>query len=391
MRQMTGSTSTTSRQRENGRQRTMSGAATSPVADLRIRPLEDAEAGRLRAVAARAFGRFDRLLFSTRGREVLVAVDGERIVGGVVLHVTSAGALGRLGVVHFIFADPDVHVPGIGTALRAAADARFTELGCTETSARIDVTNSASQALHRAGGYRPVAVSDQLRRWGWRLPLRWWQAGTGFDPGMQLWLRPAPDAPTARPLWRALGTTAVLNLLVLCLVAWRAPRGDAGALAVVGTLMATIAVMLSLREAAIRLAARRQDLALGHVPWSNGLGLAGVLAAGLGVWFPLTGSSTPQRPGWRHERDITRLGRAHLAGALVVAALAWAAVLAEPTLGWVSWAEVRRAAVLLALFDLVLGFSPMIGTAARHVRAWSTWAWLGCVVLGTGPLLTTLA
>jgi hypothetical protein len=278
----------------------------------------------------------------------------------------------------------------VGTALRVAADARFAELGCVETSARIDATNSASQALHRAGGYRPASVSEQARRWGWRLPLRWWQTGTGFDPGMELWLRPAPEPQRSPQLWRGLGATAVLNVLLLLVVALRAPRADVGALALLGTLAATVVLLLGTRELAIRLVARRQGLALGHVPWPDALGLAGLLAVALGVWLPLTGSSVPRQPGWRHDQETARLGRAHLAGALVVAALTWTVVAVDPTSGWLAWPEVRRAAVLLALLDLVPAFSPMIGTAARHVRRWSTGAWLLIAVLGLGPLLVTL-
>jgi L-amino acid N-acyltransferase YncA len=361
------------------------------ASEVTVRPIRDDEDAQIRAVAGRAFDPFDRLLFSTRGRETLVAVDAdERIVGGVVLHAAPSRTLGPLGVVHFIFADPDRHLPGIGTRLRDAADTRFDELGCTETSARIDVTNSASQALHRAGGYRPATVAQQARRWGWRLPLRWWQAGTGFDPGMQLWLRPAPtDRPEPRT-GRALTVTAAFNLLLLLVVAWRAPRADADLLTLLGTLVATVAVFLGLREAAIRLAARAQGLRLRHVAWTNGIVLASSLAAAVGVWFPLTGSSTSQRPGWRHDQEAAALGRVHLAGALVVAAVAWAVVLIEPPAGWLAWGEVRRAAVMLALFDVALGFPPMIGTAARHIRTWSAPAYGAVALLGIGPLAATL-
>jgi L-amino acid N-acyltransferase YncA len=364
---------------------------TAARTDLSVRPMRADEDATVRAIATRAFDRFDRALYATRGREVLVAeTDDDRIVGGVVLHATGAGSLGRLGIVHFIFADPDAPVRGVGTALQAAADARFAELGCAETSARIDATNSASQALHRAGGYGPTTVREQLRRWGWRLPLRWWQAGTGFDPGMELWLRPAPDRQRPPRLWRGLAATAVLNVLLLLVVAWRAPRADVGALALLGTVAVTVALLLGARELTIRRVARQQGLALGHVPWTNAVGLAGLLAVALGVWLPLTGSSVPREPGWRHDQEAARLGRAHLAGALAVAALTWTAVLLEPTIGWLAWPEVRRAAVLLALLDLVPAFSPMIGTAARHVRRWSTGAWLLIAVLGLGPLLVTL-
>jgi L-amino acid N-acyltransferase YncA len=369
----------------------------APGSGLAVRPMREGEATEVRAIADRAFERFDMLLFSTRDKEVLVATGpGERLLGAIVFHASSSGPLGPLGVVDFVFADPDAGVPGVGTLLREAADERFAELGCRETSARIDAINSASQALHRAGGYRPTTVADQWRRWGRQLPVRWRQAGTGFDPGMQLWLRPAPGdatAPSGDPdprRGRALLMTAALNLLVLALVAWRAPRGDAVVAMTMLTLALTVPVLLGLREAAIRLVARRERMQLTHVPWTNGLPLAVALAAAFGVWFPLTGSSISQRPGWRHDRDVAGLGHAHLAGALVVAACAWLAVLTEPDVGFLAWAEVRRAAVMLALFDVALGFSPMIGTAARHVRRWSTPAWTALVVVGIGPLLTTL-
>ena len=380
------------------------GARTQDRARLTVRPMHEHEAAEVRSIAVRAFERFDMLLFSTRGKEVLVAAGpDERILGAIVFHAAPSGSLGPIGVVHFVFADPDAGIPGIGTALREAADQRFAALGCTETSARIDAINSASQALHHAGGYRPATVTEQLRRWGWRLPQRWWQAGTGFDPGMQLWLRPGSDdrpAPEDRPpsahaaagrRRRALVVTIALNLLLLGLVAWRAPRGDLGIAPTTLTLALTVVALLGLREAMVRYIARRHGMTLGHVPWTNGFPLAAVLGAAFGVWFPLTGSSTPHRPGWRHDRHIVPLGRAHLGGALVVATLAWMAALTDPGLDWLSWAEVRRAAVMLALFDVALGFSPMIGTAARHVRRWSTPAWLALVVIGLGPLVTTLA
>ncbi|PDW02992.1 hypothetical protein [Candidatus Viridilinea mediisalina] len=81
--------------------------------------------------------------------------------------------------------------------------------------------------------------------------------------------------------------------------------------------------LFGVREAAIWLVAATQRQQLTHAPWPNGLGLAGLLALGFGVWFPLTGSATPTTPGWRHEHAIPALGRAHLAGGLAVAALTW--------------------------------------------------------------------
>ena len=344
----------------------------------------------------RAFDPFDWLLYSTRGREVLVAVDADDTpIGGVVLHATPApdrpAPHGRLGIVHFIFADPQAGIRGIGTALRDAADERFEQLGCTETSARIDAVNTASQALHRSGGYHLASGREQLRRWGWRLPQRWLQAGHGFDPGMQLWLRP-DTTPAARPpaRWTRLTATWLINAALLAVIAWRAPRGEAPLAVALGTAVLAAGVLLGLREAGIRLAARAQGLDLGHAPWGNAIGLSGALAFAFGVWLPLSGSSTPQAARWRHDAEVARLGRAHLAGGLAVAALAWTTVLIEPDLAWLSWPDLRRAAVMLALVDLVVPISPLIGTAARHVKQWSTAAWVPLAVLGLGPLLLTL-
>ena len=363
---------------------------------ITVRDAHPEDEAPLRAVAARAFDRFDMLLYSTRDRDVLVAVDDQdRPVGGVVIDATPVAGEpaphGRVGVVHFVFVDPEVDARGIGGALRDAADARFDELGCTEVAARIDATNSASQALHRAGGFRPATFGQQLRRWGWRLPLRWQQVGHGFDPGMQLWLRPAPEPDTPTRTARALASTLGLNLLLLALVAWRSPRGEAGAVPTLLAILVTASLLLGVRETAVRTVARAAGARLRHHPWHNGLGLAGLLALAVGVWFPLTGSSTPQRTGWRLDREVALLGRAHLAGGLAVAALAWLAVLAAPTGLEAVWPEVRRAALTLALVDLVVPVSPMIGNAARHVRRWSVVAWAGLALLAVGAQLTALA
>ncbi len=98
----------------------------------------------------------------------------------------------------------------------------------------------------------------------------------------------------------------------------------------------------------------------------------------------------PQAPGWRYERVLPSIGRAHFAGGAVVAALAWIAAAFAPDVSWLAWGEVRRAAVMLALLDLAVPISPFIGSAARHVREWSMAAWGLLVMLGVGPLIVTL-
>jgi hypothetical protein len=208
---------------------------------------------------------------------------------------------------------------------------------------------------------------------------------------MQLWVRDERAPRVAKPsLWSRLIVTLILNVLLLALVAWRDPRTTADLLTLMLALPLIATLLLGVREAAIWLVAAIQRQQFTHAPWPNGLGLAGLLALGLGVWFPLTGSTTPATPGWRHERAIPALGGAHLAGGLAVAALTWSVLLITPDPTWVWWPELRRAAVMLALIDLVVPVSPMLGNAARHVYAWSPLTWALLAALGVGPLLVTL-
>lgn len=361
------------------------------AAQLVIRPATPEDLDELRSIVARAFDPFDRLLFRIKDHHhVLVAEAAGVVVGGTVVHVTTHRDGGVQGVVDWVFADPAAGVRGVGSALRDAALDWFAEQDTTEVTARIDAVNSASRQLHRRGGYRPLGVVAQVHRWGVVGMLRRWRAGgAGFDPGMQLWVQPAVDAEevTGRQGGRFAATLAI-NAVVLVAVALRSPRA-ADALAAAGAIAVLLGVLV-LRELAIRIAARAQQLELGHAPWGNGLGVALPLAGLLGVWFPMTGSTTPEHPSWRIDQLRAALGRAHLAGALIVAAAAWAAVLLEPVGAASWWPALRRGLVMLALIDLAVPVAPMIGSAARHVAAWSHWMAAVLVLVGVGPLILTL-
>jgi L-amino acid N-acyltransferase YncA len=355
---------------------------------VHVRTATEDDHDALRAVVARAFPRFDQLAFSTDGH-ALVATDGAgTVLGGTVLRAVDVGEH-RIGVVDWVFADPRAAVPGVGSALRDAATAWFTDQACTQRLARIEPVNTASQELHRRGGYRPLPVREQVRRWGWRLPAVWWRAHAVFDPGLRLWADPGPDAAPPATASRWLGTVT-LNVLLLAVVTLRAPRelgpDPAGLLGVVALVVGT----LGLREAVLRLTARAQGLDLGHVPWVNGIGVALPLAAVGGVWFPLTGSSVPDGRPWRYDRELPRLARAHLAAGLVIAGCAWTLVLLPDAPGWFPLADAQRAVVMLALFDLVVPVSPMVGGTARLVFDRSRRLWAVLAVAGVGPLVVTL-
>jgi len=361
--------------------------------EVTIRPLEPEESSAFRAVARRAFGLLDSISFSIEGDRVVVAVatDGE-VVGGTVLRTFMAGGR-RVGVVDWVFADPQRAPRGTGAALRDAGLAWFEEVGADESFASIEPLNTASEALHRAGGFSPIPWRVQVARWGWRLPVVQVRShlvpyGTNERP----WVRPLqPDDRwwRARTWWT---TTWPLNVALLLIVSLRAPRELAIDPGGVLWLTAIVLGLLGVREGLVRLVARGfGQRALLHVPWTNGVPVAGLFAIALGVWVPLTGSSVPAPGGrWRLDRETRWMLPAHLAGGLAVAAVAWALLVVSPADGAVPWSDVARAAVMLAFLDLVVPANHFVGTTAR--LAWQRSPLTGVLVaaIGAGPTVVAL-
>ena len=161
-----------------------------------VRPLEPHEIGAFRRVARRSFGLLDSALFTARGDCSLVAVlDGGEVVGGTVLRTFETG--GRtVGVVDWVFADPQRAPRGVGTTLRDHALDWFDEQSVDEIWAAIEPMNTASEALHRGAGFVPVPVHVQLARWGWHLPEILARTHVLIGTNLRVWLRRAKPDPT---------------------------------------------------------------------------------------------------------------------------------------------------------------------------------------------------
>ena len=358
-----------------------------------IRPLAPEEHGTFRTVARRSFGLLDSIAFSSEGDRVLVAVDSDgEVVGGTVLRTfTTAGR--RIGVVDWVFADPERAPRGTGSALRDAGLAWFDEAGADELFASIEPFNTASEVLHRAGGFAPIPWKVQLARWGWRLPeVQLRSHLSPYGTNERPWVRPAESEERwwrPRTWWTA---TLPLNVVLLLIVSVRSPLDLAidlgGLLWVAGVAVA----LLGVREGLVRLVARvLGQRRLLHVPWSNGVPVAGLFALAFGIWVPLTGSSVPAPGGtWRLDRETRWMLPAHLVGGLAVAAIAWALLLVGPPDGWVPWSDVGRAAMMLAFLDLVVPADHFVGTTARLAWRHSPVTWVVVAAAGAGPTVLAL-
>ncbi len=357
------------------------------AADVTVRPFEDRDRARLAEVADRAFARTERVSFDPEKGHTLVAEAGGEVIGGAVLrHVDVAGQ--RVGFTDWIFADPDRAVPGTGSLLRDAALEWFDEAGTDETIARIDAANSASQELHRRGGYQPLPFREQIRRWGRRLPGIYLKGHGIVDTGLRMWVRDA-GAPRVPPASRLAATWGV-NVLLLAVVSVRAPREITTLAAALVWLPLIALVLLGLRESALRGVARARGLTLAHVPWPGGaVGVGLPVAAIFGGWAPMFGSSVPDEPGWRYERDLHALAIAHVAAGAVVAGVAWLTVLWDPG-GGLPWTDIRRAATTFALLDLV-PFARVYGNSGRVVHDRSAGWWAALAAAGAGPMVLVIA
>ncbi|TVR25157.1 MAG: hypothetical protein EA387_04530 [Nitriliruptor sp.] len=358
---------------------------------MTIRPLEPEETGRFRAVARRSFGLMDSVGFSTEGDRVLAAVDGDgEVVGGTVLRTfTTAGR--TIGVIDWVFADPEKAPRGTGGALRDAALAWFDAVGADELFASIEPLNTASEALHRAGGFAPLPWRAQARRWGWRLPeVQLRSHLTPYGTNERPWVRPAEsDQRWWRPRtwWTA---TLPLNVALLVIVSIRAPLTLTIDLSGLLWIAGVGAALLGVREGLVRLVARAlgQRQPLLHVPWTNGVPVSGLFAVALGIWVPLTGSSVPAAGGtWRLDRETRWMLPAQLVGGLAVAAVAWTLLLLGPSTGVVPWSDVARAATMLAFLDLVVPADHFVGTTSRLAWRHSPVTWALVAAIGAGPAI----
>lgn len=356
-----------------------------------VRPLCTSDRAELAAVADRAFSRRERVSFDPDKGHTLVAVAGEDLVGGAVLRTVDLGDQ-CIGFTDWVFADPEQGVPGTGSALRDAAIEFFEDAGVDDAVARIASVNSASQELHRRGGYAPLPFRQQVRRWGRRLP-RLYLASHGItDAGLRMWVRGA-DA-TRAPLGSRLAATWWINVLLLAVVTLRAPRQITTAGSALVWLPLIALVLLGLRETTLRAVAGVRGLSLGHAPWIGGIAGIGLpVGVIFGAWAPMFGSSAPDAPGWRYERDLHALALAHVVSGVAVAVVAWLTVLWDPgpeLLGIeLPWADIRRAATTFALLDLV-PFARVYGSAGRVIHDRSSRWWAVMALIGAGPMALTV-
>jgi L-amino acid N-acyltransferase YncA len=360
---------------------TVAGPARPRGDEVVVRRLAPGKARELATVMRRSFGGLAGMMF-TAGKAAFVAELGGRIVGGVTLGAFRIDAARRGGVVKWLFTLPEARGHGVASALVDHALGWFDEQGVTDAIACVEALNAGSSNRFARRGFAPLGFLEQVRRFGWRLPLVWWHANHVVDVGHVLWARDANEAAAssaadveerARGLAGLAATLAWHAAFAAILLARHGAGLDTAAIA---TFALAVGAVVAVRTGAQALVGGAAGLRLRYLPWETGLLLAGAIALVFGGPFVAAGSLVPRARVWSPRALAPTLARMAFAGAAAVALLglaAWWGVaagvapdLAEPVLLY---------ARMMLLVDVLLPFFPMTAFAGRRMLEASPVGW----------------
>lgn len=320
----------------------------------------------------------------------------EGLAAAILLRVFDMPSGQRVGLVAWVMTDPVHRGRGLAPALVGRGLARLEEMGCGRILTEIEGHNTASMAVFRRTGFRPVGLRGQIAEFGplgaalLRIRTRY-----AFDPGHALWLKDHAHegVPEARQRIAVWGLNWLFALLALALGGGLLQGGPVRVPSGPDTLHLLVAVVLvlGLREAAMRLAAGARGLPVTFRGWDSGLGITAPIALLFGRLFPLPGSVYPRDPDWRYPDALPALGAAALAGVGALAAIVAVALLVVTTAPGTTAAAFAGSVLLigkpLLLFDTVLPFPPFQAFAARRIYDFSRFAWLGAAAVGLALFL----
>jgi ribosomal protein S18 acetylase RimI-like enzyme len=355
-----------------------------------LRPMQPEDEPAVMRLAGRSFPP-TQAAFVRAAQEGLV-IDGDAgLAAAVILRVLALPGGRRIGFVVWVMTDPEHRGQGHAARLVERGVARLAALGCDRILTEIEGHNTASQSVFRKLGFNTLGVGRQIAMLG--LPgALWFRLRSGYtaDTGHFLWMQHAPP-PTSSEMVQRLGAWALNGFFALLALALGGGLLTAGvpqlpSAAQAGLLLAAVALVLGLREAAMRVAASARGLPVVFRAWDSGMGISAAIAILVGQLFPLPGSVYPGEPGWRHAEKRPVLGVVALAGvaavALAVGAALWAAAAHPGTLAGAFSGSILFVGKPLLLFDTVMAFAPFQAFNARRIYECHRGLWAAAAALG---------
>lgn len=154
---------------------------------VNIRKMEPTEAKAVQKTARRSFTGIEKL-FIGRPKEAMVAVIGEKIVGGVLIkYIRYKG--GCIGYYETAFVDPACHGQGIGRLLYGKTADFLWDQGCNALSGIVKDDNTASWKSFINNGFKRVTLGEALRLLGFKaMFLQYFATPLFICNGMELYL-----------------------------------------------------------------------------------------------------------------------------------------------------------------------------------------------------------
>ena len=132
-----------------------------------FRSMNPGEGPELKKLAQKSFGLIEGLfLFAMRPKKAIVAVVGEKMVGGFVYQIETAGDK-KIGFASFLFTDPAFQGQGIGKRLIEEGIRRLWEEGCDVLVTFVRDDNVASWGAFERNGFVLASLSKLARLVGW--------------------------------------------------------------------------------------------------------------------------------------------------------------------------------------------------------------------------------
>jgi len=315
---------------------------------------------------------FYYLIYKPHKTDVLVAVDGERIVGCVIPTVAVLDGE-KIGMVHGIFVDSNVQGKGVGKALVDAALSHFQGTKCQTLYYIVDRFNSPSwnMALHH--GFDLFEFNEQLRIYGWKILSLWWVTSYFFAPGTFMLRKTGKESQITKEAgerWHFL-----LAWFGFSFALWAVGIGrGAPLLDSIPFVLGVAGSSVFAHELSHKLVARSLGFKTVFKVWESGLIFSAFWAL-LGGLIPLYGSTFIRQKDWSYSKNLREIGLIYTAGPVVSLILASCFLALYHYIVNIEWLVALvtvgfRANYVLVLFNLIPIFLD-----GRRIFLWNKIVW----------------
>lgn len=330
------------------------------------------EKSRVKKVLNRAFPLLMRLFFYFT-KTVLIAVEDDKILGGVVVKKFKIDKKRTGGLICLIFTDPEEVGRGIGQRVAEAGIEKLEAMGATDIFAMVLGDNTSSSKLFSNRGFKILNPLSQFRSYGIRTLLLWFKTLHFFDVGHFMWTKSTTLKEVSNPnrfisfLW-----TLGLHFIAGFIAVWRwYGRVD---LKMTLVFIISIGVLLSIRQGLSLLVPRLKGVDVVYRPWESGLSLNMIISGIFGGSVPSPGSFYPLRENWSYRDTVSFTGLMALIPSIAIVSITVALWILK--VNYTVLSIPYYIGFTLSVVDISLPFFPLSSYNGRRIWDWNRIIWL---------------